>query len=100
MNAGWRRQCSVRQGTDRALLAMYVRASTVTACLMEVGSRHTVPNTSEKHFMDAQASRKLIIAGVMAVVVGVGVTTFALRAHTVAQKPQAITAPVQPGSGM
>jgi len=49
--------------------------------------------------MDAQASRKLIIAGVMAVVVGVGVTTFALRANTVARAPQAITAPTDLGAG-
>ena len=41
--------------------------------------------------MDAQASRKLIIAGVMAVAVGVGVTTFAMRAHTVVRAPQAPT---------
>ena len=48
--------------------------------------------------MDAQASRKLIIAGVMAVVVGVGVTTFAMRAHTVARTPQALTPPADLGA--
>ena len=48
--------------------------------------------------MDAQASRKLIIAGVMAVVVGVGVTTFAMRAHTVARAPQALTPPADLGA--
>jgi len=45
--------------------------------------------------MNAQASRKLIVVGAMAVVVAIGVTTFAMRAHTVTRVAQAIAPPVQ-----
>ena len=44
--------------------------------------------------MNAQASRKLIVVGAMAVVVAIGVTTFAMRPHTVSQVAQATTPPV------
>ena len=40
-------QCSVRQATDRASFAVYILASTVTACQTEVGRRHAVATTSE-----------------------------------------------------
>jgi hypothetical protein len=52
------------------------------------------PTRLEYLNMSSQTSRKIIVAGVMAAVVGVGVVTFALRSHpvtAVAQRPQPTT---------
>ena len=43
--------------------------------------------------MNAQASRKLIVVGAMAVVVGLGVVTFAIHPHNVTRMALAITPP-------
>jgi hypothetical protein len=43
--------------------------------------------------MNAEQSRKIIVAGAMAVVVGIGATIFAMRPATVMQVAQAVTPP-------
>jgi hypothetical protein len=43
--------------------------------------------------MNAQASRKIIVVGAMAAVVAIGVTTFAMRPHSVSRMALAVTPP-------
>ena len=75
------------------LLVRELQFSDVTVYCVDKGRLHALSKPIEYLTMNAQKSRKIIVASGMAVVIGIGVMTFALQPHPITPIAHAITPP-------